>query len=485
MYDACSGILWQKAMLKQNCYYFSGRRSMRKVLILAYYYPPMGGAGVQRIAKFVKYLPDYGYIPVVVAGPSEENIPNDGTLVGDVESATTYRVELTEREERLRQFCLNKFIRRIPGIPFKWWVSAAKRVCQEAVQTEEPDVICATVSPFLGVRAVEAVGKRYGIPWVVDMRDPWAIDPLTFYSTWFHYRIELAAMRDACYHANGVIMNTPHALDAVKKKFPELDSKKLFCITNGWDKEDLKIRIKPEAGQNSSKPLTIVHIGGFLTRAAILMDPISRKLLGIKGNRLLDFIKYSSGKSNLLARSLYYLLQALRLLLSSGQISENDLRIILVGDPRPEDKNLVAMLNFEKMVEFTGYVSHKKCIQSLSSADIALLAIHKPQNGCPPLTIPGKTYEYMGLKKPILALVPPGSARHFMIRSGLGTICDPTDVNHIAQTLLVLIEKHRDRTLNVKPDDQFINQFERRKLTEKLAEVLDFAISQHHSKNAD
>lgn len=460
---------------------------MKKVLFLAYYYPPVGGAGVQRVAKFVKYLPHYGFAPIIVARTAKgsESITKDFSLSTDIRSATTYRVELTKREECLRQFCLNKFVKRIPGIPFKWWVAAAKRLCHKVVQIEKPKAICVTVSPFPAVKVAEEVAKKHGIPWVVDMRDPWAIDPLRFYSTWFHYRLDLKTMRHTCHEANAVIMNTPRALAALKNRFPELPPNKLFCITNGWDKNDLNSNIISARRKSLSAPLTIVHTGGFFTRSAIGMDPSSRKVLGIRGSRLLKTFKYSLGKSHVLARSPYYLFKALRLLLDAGKISETDIHLVFVGELTQEDKNLATMFDLENIVEFKGYVSHRQSIRCLSSTDVVFLAVHKPLNGQPPLTIPGKTYEYMAMRKPILALVPPGDARDFIHQSGLGFICDPTNVEQIAQALLDLIEKHRNYSLVVNPNDQFIQQFERRRLTEKLAEVFNFAISRHCSRYSE
>jgi len=461
---------------------------MKKVLFLAYYYPPIGGAGVQRIAKFIKYLPHYGYVPIIVARTAKvgESTAKDFSLLTDIRSATTYRVELTKREECLRQFCLNKFIRRVPKIPFKWWIAAAKRVCQEVVQVEKPDVICITVPPYSGVAAAVTVAKKHNIPWVLDMRDPWAIDPLSFYSTWFHYRLELAAMKRACQQSSAVIMNTPRALATLKDSFPELSAGKLFCITNGWDRDDFGSNTISATRKSFSKPITIAHTGAFLTLPAIKMDPTSRKVLGIRGNRLLETFKYSLGKSHVLARSPYYMFKALRLLLDAGKISETDIHLVFIGELTQEDKNLATMFDLENIVEFKGYVSHHQSIRFLSSADVVFLAVHKPLNGQPPLTIPGKTYEYMAIGKPILSLVPRGDVHDFVRQSGLGFICDPTDVNQIAQTLLDLLHKHLSPAgLNVKVDEEFIQQFERSTLTKKLAEVFNFAISRHCSRYSE
>jgi len=135
------------------------------------------------------------------------------------------------------------------------------------------------------------------------------------------------------------------------------------------------------------------------------------------------------------------------------------------------------------MVEFKEYVSHSQSIEYLTLANVCFLPIHKPLNDKPPLSIPGKTYEYMAMGKPILALVPPGEARDLVRNSGLGFICDPTNIEEIAQNLLNLLHQHRTPGgIKVKANREFIYQFERKTLTKKLKKVLDFAIDNYYSE---
>lgn len=459
---------------------------MKKVLFIAYYYPPLGGAGVQRITKFVRYLPNYGYTAVLVAGTGNEDnrTPVDDTLVTYVESATTFRVKLTEYEEYLRQFCQSKFIRSlVPGIHFKWWTTAVKRICQNAVQIEKPDIICVTVSPYSAAEAACAVARKYNIPWVLDIRDPWALDTKNYYPTWLHYQRDLRAMKKACQTADAVIMNTPRSLYALKGRFPKLSPKKSFCITNGWDNDDFEKEVDYSKVEYEAEKLTIVHTGQFHTRYAIKVEPSSRKLLSNQGKNIIDFVKYSSSRPHFLAMTPYYFFKALRLLLDERKISEDDIQMICVGNATEYDKNLAKMFNIESMVQFTGYVGHSKSISYLASADVLFLLLFNLKNNGFPLLVSGKTYEYMASRKPILALVPPGDERDFVQKSGLGFVCDPTDVQKIAQTLLDLLHKYRSPMgIDIEPDDQFIQQFERKTLTKKLAKVFNFAISSHRSK---
>jgi glycosyltransferase involved in cell wall biosynthesis len=93
------------------------------------------------------------------------------------------------------------------------------------------------------------------------------------------------------------------------------------------------------------------------------------------------------------------------------------------------------------------------------------------------LIVPGKTYEYLAARKPILACVPPGDTRGFVQKAGVGLVCDPTDVTGIAAILSDLLARHRDEGgLRCQPNDEFIERFERSRLTGDLAEVFDFAL---------
>jgi hypothetical protein len=114
----------------------------------------------------------------------------------------------------------------------------------------------------------ESLSKKYHIPWVLDMRDPWALDPINGYATIWHYYRDLYAMKRACQSANAVIMNTPDSLDAAKAAFPNIESKKFMSITNGWDAEDFKGFSYSTVFHDSAKPMKLVHTGVFHTRSA-------------------------------------------------------------------------------------------------------------------------------------------------------------------------------------------------------------------------
>jgi len=390
---------------------------MKKVLFLSYYYPPMGGAGVQRVTKFVKYLPDYGFLPIVVAGTGLRNNKQcleDQTLQTDVERSPFHRIAASRWELMEHTVTSNKLFRRcVPSASFNWWTRAAKRTCENVIAREKPDVLYVTVSPFPAAKVMAKIAKRFDIPWVLDIRDPWALDSFIYYPTILHYRLDLQSMRRACQSADAVIMNTPRSLDALKNRLPELPTDRLFCIPSGWDRDDIDFIDNQKLSSNRSK-LTIVHTGHFQTEYTIKVDHNVRKSLQSGRKTIIDIFRYSTGQVNLLARSPYYLLKAIKQLLDDSKITTGSIKLIFVGALNPQDVGLVKRFGIEKIVEFKGYVNHKESIRILRSADVLFLPLHKPGNNRFPLIVPGKTYEYMAASKPILALVPPGDARDFV-----------------------------------------------------------------------
>jgi len=456
---------------------------MKKVLLLAYYYPPMGGAGVQRTAKFVKYLSSVGYIPSVVSGLGDVGSPCtpavDPTLAEDVNGWKTYQIELSRTDRFKRSLYSNKLCKFISNTLFIWWFNSARKTLEKAVRREKPDVLYVSVSPFAAARVARNVARKYGLPWVLDMRDPWALDPINYYRTKWNYRMDIREMRNMCSSASAVIMNTPRSLEAVKRFLTELPSDKLFCVTNGWD-DDICFAQNLNQKNDSSK-LTIVHAGYFLTEYAVRVDPNARKQLGEGFSRFRDRLCYNVGRPDLLARSPYYLYKAIRRLLDAGKISEQDISLIFVGATTDHDIGLTRRYGLEKIVQFTGYVNHIESVRYLLQADVLFLPMHKPENGRFPLIVPGKTYEYLAARKPILALLPPGDTRDFVQQSGLGFVCDPKNIEQIAQTLMNLLSKYHGASgLIVEPNEEFIRQFEYKVLTKKLANILNFAVSNLH-----
>src|SRR5260221_3607230 len=164
----------------------------RSVLYLAYFFPPRGGAAVQRSLKFARYLPQFGWTPLILAngGTIQDNATKvqDPTLLKELpEGAVVRYTSLNPAEKRRHDRAQSKFMQRLNVTdPMRWWVKPAVRLCLEMIAAHKPDAIVVSMSPFTAARAGMVLKRRTGLPLVFDLRDPWALDETRIYPTRWH-----------------------------------------------------------------------------------------------------------------------------------------------------------------------------------------------------------------------------------------------------------------------------------------------------------
>ena len=421
---------------------------------------------MQRTVKFVKYLHSFGYSPIVVAGTGEKSqFQNDQVLAQEVVDVQRYDIRLNSFEHKYNRL-LRSPLGRWTRSTMNAWMRAATRAVDKVIEKEKPDLLFVTTSPFSAARVIAYASKKYSIPWILDMRDPWALDPISHYPTRLHWHLDKEDMKKSCNSATAVIMNTPSALVAVKDTFSSINSSKFHCVTNGWDKEDFQT---PKVQRSvPGKPMKIVHTGLFHTKAAKKLNKSTP----------MAWLRYSHSGVNLLSRTPNYLFAAYRKLIDESKVNPDSIRFIFAGAATTEDIALSKDYQIDKCFESTGYLNHIESTALLYEGDVLFLPLHELDDSRNPLIVPGKTYEYLAVKKPILACVPEGDALDIIKKSGLGYICKPSDIDHIAETLLDLLKQHNSvEGISVTPDEQFISQFERQRLTKDLAQVFESVLT--------
>jgi glycosyltransferase involved in cell wall biosynthesis len=416
---------------------------------------------VQRTLKFAKYLPEQGVETVVVTGParrSTRHAPLDVSL--GLEVPPGCRVERIEAElpDDTRPYRL----RRLLGRPSRFaqaWTAGCLRTALRVGSAERIDVVVATMSPFETSVAAADVAARLRVPWVADLRDPWALDEMIVYPSRWHRALELRRMRRCLSSAALVIMNTPEAARAVGLAFPELAPRTL-SITNGFDADDFSGEPPPR----SDGRFRIVHTGslhadlGYAQRRRRWL----RRLVG--GERV---------PVDILARSHVHLLAALEQWRRQHPAEAERSVLVLAGRLGPLDRELVQRSAVADLVRMPGFLSHAETVQQLRSADLLFLPMHGLPRGERARIVPGKTYEYLAAGKPILAAVPEGDARDFVRASGLGWVCEPDDVGAMAEILRQRFLEARAGGAPGAAPPAFSAQFERRQLAIRLARALE------------
>ena len=415
---------------------------MRKVLMIAYQFPPMGGSGVQRTAKFVKYLREFDWEPVVLTRSLKGMELTDESLLKDippdVEIIRTKAYDPTSLPGILR--LPGKFAGRKLFIPDAemLWRYFTENTARNLVANGDIGIVYTTSYPYSDHILGLDLKKRFpDVPWVADFRDEWTKNPYLIDNPHNPCRtaIEKKMEKNVLDNADVLITNTP----IMERHFIETDikySQKFNVIPNGFDSDDF-----PEVREAPSNPSFTLTYAGLLY-----------------GRRKPDtFFEALSG------------------LIKEGKIDSRNIRVNLIGNFKTADlKKRVRDFSLAGIVEIIPYADHDLCLDMLSGSD-ALLLIEGTGPGAEAFYT-GKVFEYMRTGRPILAIIPEHGAAAGLIReTGTGLVSDYNDIENIKQNLYRLYENWRKGIATCTPDNDRIMKYDRRNLTEQLAKLFDNA----------
>jgi glycosyltransferase involved in cell wall biosynthesis len=441
--------------------------SRRHVLVFAYHFPPIGGGGVPRTLAFVKHLGDFGWNVTVVTGPAvagsdlgsaQADVMVDETLLGQIpESVEIVRVAGPEpgRASRRRERAERWLGLRLARPWSKWWIEAATDM---ASRVKSVDVAYASMSPYESAWVGRDVGASLGIPWVADLRDPWALDEMQVFPTAMHRALERRRMRALLRTAARVVMNTPEAAREFSDAFPELDGR-LTSITNGYEPADFE----SPAPEIDPALFRIVFTGGAWNLHIGRRHRRQRIVRRALGAGIKDV--------DLLPRSTMFLLEATERLLSRRPELRGFITVEIAGSGSPEDT-----LEFESLGGVShGYLTHTESVRLIRSADMLFLGMQDLGDAQRANSVPGKTYEYIASGRPIIAAVPPGDARDLLSTVSNAIVCRPTDVAAMERAIERLVDRKREgRAAPTRSDVP--SGYDRVSLTRALASVLDSAL---------
>ncbi|GIW73577.1 MAG: hypothetical protein KatS3mg103_0099 [Phycisphaerales bacterium] len=333
--------------------------SGRRLALVAYYFPPIGGAGTQRAAKLCRYLGSHGWCPTVLSlSPGA-----DARMRGSSSQHLDQRLA-----DELPQGL--PIVRIDQAEPLRWLDEAAEHL-QGLVERRAVDALLVTMSPFWLCGLVDRFADR--LPVVVDLRDPWALDGVPTYRHWFQWRADLKRMARTLSRAHQVVMNTPEARSAVLKAFPRLDPARVHAIPNGFDPADFE-HARP-APRPPGVRFLLVHTGTFLTRQALPpRGPVGR---------LKAMLRYRPEPIRPIGRSVGPILEAIdRLRRESPGLMEG-FRFMHVGTLDPATRTWIDRSPARDLVQAEGYLPHDASVSTLLGADALFLHLHGLPPGAP------------------------------------------------------------------------------------------------------
>jgi glycosyltransferase involved in cell wall biosynthesis len=419
---------------------------MNKVLIITYYWPPSGGAGVQRWLKFSKYLPRFGWEPVILtidpefaSYPAidhslEQEIP-DGLKVYKTKATDWFRIYgkskvpsagFAKNSDDTIKGKISRFIRGnffIPD-PRRGWNKFAFRQACEIIEAENIRFVITTSPPHSTQLIGLKLKKKFpGIRWIADLRDPWT--DIYYYSKFYP---ALLSRKLDLYYEKSVLEKSDEIITVgktLKNSFTstnKINENKITVISNGFDESDY-------AGVKSVRP----------------------------GKLIITYVGTISGS---------YPVDGLIMALKDLYNKKIGFTIRITGDLSQNIRNLLMSTFPESYVEFTPYLDHALAVQSIMNSSVVVLIIpdHKSNKGI----LTGKLFEYLASGVPILCLGPAdGDAAEIISMARAGATFRYDDIKGIS----VFLENASGNTFH--PDENYIKEFLRVNLTRRLLPLLN------------
>jgi len=415
----------------------------KRLLMIVNFFPPAAGGGVYRPLSFVKHLSRASWdVTVVTPRPGEFWI-SDPELEAGIPAGV--RVVRTGSLSGLR--AMNVFrgggSRRSSGgfgllralgelflVPdtYVGWVPFARRAAAELCREEPFDIVYSTSPPDSSHLVARSVARRFGLPWVADFRDPWIAlrlrRPPTPIHRSLHERMERSVME-----AGAVLVTTASHGEALRAAYP---GARVERVPNGYEEEDFE---GLEGVEPPRRPFTILH-GGMLT----------------------------------LGRTIGPFLDGLSIFCRERPDARGDIRAVFLGSRETKNEELTARAGLGGVVSFEDNVGHAECVKRERSSHVLLLIKHGDERYSG--LVPGKLYEYLGARRPVLALVPEGEAADIVRGNRRGEVAPIGDAMGIAAAISRMYGHYLAGSLDSAYSLEELPGYTRRRAAARLGEIM-------------
>ena len=429
---------------------------MKKVLIITYYWPPSGGAGVQRVLKLVKYLRQNNWEPVIYTADEAEYPILDASLAKDIpEGVTVIRKKLWEPYSFYKKFIGQKkdqkvysgflsenkkssfaqkvsvWIRGNFFIPDArcFWIKPSVRFLSEYLKQNPVDAIISSGPPHTTHLIARGVKRKTNLPWIADFRDPWTqIDfyeqlMLTSVADAKHKRLERSVLKEAD-KVITVSWNWAKDLEAIGKR-------KIEIITNGFDEDDFSAA----GSTQSDTKFSMSHIGSL------------------------------NGDRN--AENFWV---ALKELCNDDAQFKTDLIIRLIGKNDFSVYQSIEQNGLNKQLEKIEYIPHSETGKYQQRSSVLLLFLNNTPNVLG--IIPGKLFEYLAARRPILVIGNSnGDSARIVTETNAGAICGFDEKEKMKATIKDFYTRWKKNELTVSA--AAIEKYSRKTIAQKFAVLLN------------
>ena len=436
---------------------------MKRLLIITYYWPPTGGSGVQRWVKFSKYLPEYGWQPVVYTPENPEQLARDESLLADIpacaeiiktrilEPYSIYRrltggkgeVNPVNAQKKNWRQRLSLWVRGNCFVPDPriGWVLPSVRFLKKYLAEHPVDAVVTTGPPHSVHLIGRGLKRAIGLHWIADFRDPWT--EMFYYkhlglgpaADRRHHRLEQSVLDEA---DTVISVSPPVAADfRAKTKTP------VVLITNGFDEEDFAVpgvtgEARTPSGVAAERQQDVKDIEAPVCTSFKL---VHTGLFAADGNPL-------------------NLWDALARRCEADPAFRARLEIRLAGKVDTAVTEAIRARGLGPNLVDLGYLPHDETVREQRAADILLLPLRREPEYAK--VLPGKIFEYLAARRPVLGIGQPDSAAAAVLRdAGAGDMFDWEEQD----ALLAFLDAPHPQTAD-------IGKYTRRALTAQLTQIL-------------
>lgn len=422
-----------------------------KVLIISYYFPPMGMGGVQRTLKFAKYLINYNWQPVVLTTLPKSYFAIDEFLLEEairngiiIERTGNSELDLKKivtrvPKERFRKIrsLISSFI-FIPDSKILWKKKALKKIDELWKKYNGFQVVYATAPPYTDFLIGQAVKKKYSIPLAIDYRDAWVDSKvLNFYPTPFHKWRNIKLEREVLKDANLVITTNRRVKELIISRYEDVNISynDIKIFPHGYDSEDFEYALTKKLPLINK--MRVTYSGSFYTR-----NP-----------------------------KFYF--DAIKILFEKHPELRQKIEFCFIGVFSKDHLKYSKKLGILDQLNITGYINHHECIKYILASDVLFLLISRGENE--DAAMPGKFGEYIGSRKNIIACIPEGVTKKLLEKYKAVKFVSEENPELIANAIyeyFLLWEQNK----MPKPDEEMVKSYDRKLMTSELSKELNYLI---------